>query len=106
MNQMDYFVGGLWNFRCDECGAKRKSDVARHRWDGAIVCPRCWEPRHPQDFVRGVKDDQSIAWSRPSPPDAFIEQRTDVDLTVRVVPSESGSAGGTFTLGKLTPADL
>lgn len=33
----------------------------------------CWEPRHPQDFVRGVKDKQTPPWVRPEPPDTFLD---------------------------------
>ena len=44
----------------------------RKRWDGVITCPRDWEPRHPQDFVRGVKDNPSVPISRPEPPDTFV----------------------------------
>ena len=30
-----------------------------------MVCKECWEPRHPQDFLRGVPDDPSVPWTRP-----------------------------------------
>lgn len=30
-----------------------------------MVCTDgCFETRHPQDFVRGVKDDQTVPWTR------------------------------------------
>lgn len=68
----DYFKKGSWNFICDVCGQKYKAEQMRKRWDGVITCPNDWEPRHPQDFVRGVKDNQSVPISRPEPPDQFI----------------------------------
>ncbi|MCI0557231.1 MAG: hypothetical protein MN733_01960, partial [Nitrososphaera sp.] len=93
----DYFVGGEWNFVCDECSVKLKSSKARHRWDGAIVCPHCWEPRNSQDFVRGVEDDQSIPWSRPGGPDFFVEDTPGISTTTVTVPAENGVGGGSFT---------
>lgn len=33
----------------------------------------CWEPRHPQDFVRGVKDKQTPPWVRPEGADTFLD---------------------------------
>lgn len=62
--QADFFSPGNWNFYCDICGAKRKSSEARKTWDGFYVCKEHKEERNPQDFVRGVKDDQSVPWTR------------------------------------------
>lgn len=61
----DYFALGQWNVECDVCGRKIKSSSARKRWDGYWVCDADWEPRQPLDFIRGVKDDQSVPFSRP-----------------------------------------
>lgn len=105
----DYFAPGEWSFHCDECFSKRKSSEARFRWDGAIVCPECWEPRHPQDFVRGVKDNQAPAWTRPGDSGGnflFIEDRSDVTTFTRDVDDESAIAGGVFKLGKIDPSTL
>lgn len=44
----------------------------RKRWDGAIVCPKDFELRNPQDFVRGIRDNQSVSVARPEAPDEFI----------------------------------
>lgn len=44
------------------------------RWDGIMVDERCWEPRQPQDFVRGVADYQAPPFTRPEPEWIFIEQ--------------------------------
>ena len=48
--KFDYYLPGEWNFICQECGAKFKSTSLKKRWDGAIVCPADWEPRHPDDY--------------------------------------------------------
>ena len=48
----DYFAPGDWNAICDGCGAKLKASNLRKDWQGFMKCIRCWESRHPQDFVR------------------------------------------------------
>lgn len=60
----NHFAPGQWNFYCDICGAKGKSGDAQKTWDNHYVCSKHKEARNPQDFVRGVKDDQSVPWSR------------------------------------------
>ena len=67
MPELGFFELGNANFQCDECGRGFKATQMRKRWDGAWVCDTgtCWEPRQPQDFQRGVKDDPSLAIARP-----------------------------------------
>ena len=84
MGKRDYYAKGAWNARCDVCGFKRKSFEMQPRWDGAMVCmpsvhEGCWEPRHPQDFVRARPDGQPPPWLRPDPSDTEIDVR---DTTV------------------------
>lgn len=62
--RQDYFAPGDWNAICDGCGAKLKGNALRKDWQGFMKCTRCWEPRHPQDFVRGQADPQSVPWTR------------------------------------------
>lgn len=62
-----------WLAICDRCGKKKNSDQLRKEWTGLMVCSDgCWEPRHPQDSVRGVVDRQAPPWVRPEPADVFI----------------------------------
>jgi len=77
MGRADYLRDGDWNAICDECGKKFKASQLKLRWDGFMVCQRDWEPRHPQDFVRGVKDTMNTPWSRTNPEVNF----GDVSLT-------------------------
>lgn len=56
MDDKEYFVPGLFNIYCMSCNRKYKSNEIRKRWDGLLVCDEDWEPRHPQDFVRGVPE--------------------------------------------------
>ena len=58
---------------CELSGWAVWDDETRKMWDGKIVYKKFWEPRHPQDFVRGGFDDQSVAISNPEADDVFIE---------------------------------
>ena len=68
----NYFESGEWNLICDVCSVKYKAGKAKHRWDGFIVCPNCYEQRHPQDFVRTKQDKISVPFSRPIPQEIFV----------------------------------
>lgn len=67
----DFFADGQWNFYCDLCGAKTKSGEGTRTWDNFYVCKHHKEERNPQDFVRGVRENQSLPWTRPMPPNDF-----------------------------------
>lgn len=65
---------GQWNVICARCGFKYKARQLRMEWTGLRVCSGtgtngCWEPRHPQDHVRGRKDKQTPEWVQPEPAD-------------------------------------
>ena len=83
-----YFLNGAWNVVCDVCGLRFKSvDIVR-RWDGAMTCRKCYEPRHPQDFIR-VRDERiSVPFSRPEA-DVFVPQNTSVLISDSVFTDES-----------------
>ena len=71
----DYLEFGKWNCICQRCGVKFKNDEVEKEWTGLIVCKKkCFETRHPQDFVRALPDDTSIPYSSPPP--------TDIDVSV------------------------
>lgn len=74
MGKRDYYKKGDWNVTCDRCGAKFKATECRLEWDNLFVCDYCWEARHPQDFVRGRKDDQTVPIARPVPEIKFITE--------------------------------
>lgn len=78
MGYADYYAPGDYNVICDVSGRKLKVSRAKRRWDNALVHPDHWEPRHPQDYVKGVKDDQAVQISRPDV-DNSITARGDVD---------------------------
>ena len=72
MGAADRFLSGQWNFFCDLCGRKEKSSNGVKTWDNHYVCRRHKEARNPQDFLKGVKDNQMVPWTRPEAPDTFL----------------------------------
>jgi hypothetical protein len=56
---------GGYNAICDECGFKFKAVELRRRYDKAMVCKHCWEPRHPQEFIRAINDTHKLPFIRP-----------------------------------------
>lgn len=63
----DYLVVGDWNARCDRCGKKMKGSQLMTTWQGYKVCPEHWEPRQPQDFVRGITEHPTPPFVRDPP---------------------------------------
>lgn len=66
----DYWAPGDWNALCAECGRKRKASTliqlpAGVPGSGLWVCREHWNPRQPQDYVKGIRDLQSPPWVQP-----------------------------------------
>lgn len=82
------YDNGDWNTICDVCGRQYKASQLKQRWDGLKTCSDDWEPRQPQDFVRGVADTQAPAWTRPEQADSFqpIEYIYDPDGNLPILP--------------------
>jgi len=79
MGKADYLQLGDWNTVCYECGKKFKASMLKKHWQGYWVCPTCWEPRHPQDFVKAVQDVVTPPWVQPLP--AAVFGRFKIDYT-------------------------
>jgi hypothetical protein len=77
----DHLDLGDWNAVCFECGRKRKASMLKKHWQGYYVCPEHWEPRHPQDFVRSMPDNQTPPWTQPMPADTFRDYGTVASCT-------------------------
>lgn len=60
-----YFLPGSADAQCDTCGRIFKMADLRKMWNGFWVDEDCFEVRHPQDFVRAVRDDPSLPVARP-----------------------------------------
>jgi len=69
---------GDYNVICDASGFKVKASECRMQWDGLFVKKEFWEARHPQDFVKAVKDRQRVPIARDEQAYVFM---TDGDVT-------------------------
>lgn len=69
-----YFKKGVYNMVCDRCGLVFKSDkLRRDGYNPALyVCKEDYDPPHPQDRLRAVRDKQSVPVARPEPSDRFV----------------------------------
>ena len=57
---------------CQRCGLEYPRNALRREWTGLLVCPDDYDRRHPQDFVRGVPDQQAVRDPAPEPQDYFL----------------------------------
>jgi hypothetical protein len=67
----DEFIPGDWNAVCSMCGRKRKASQLVKNWQGMYRCKEHNEERHPQDFVRGVREVIGVPWAQP-PHDDYV----------------------------------
>lgn len=81
-----YYKPGSNYVICDRTGFKVRVERSQREWDGLQVRRRSWERRQPQDLVRGVMDDQSVAIARPQSPDVFMWVETK--LAARAAPTD------------------
>lgn len=79
MGYVSRYDRGDWKAICDSCGMQFKASELRLRWDGLMVDSKCWEPRQPQDFVRGVADVQAPVWTRPEQQNQFVPVTYEYD---------------------------
>lgn len=66
-----YYKPGSFYRICDRTGFATRAERTRKEWTGLIVRESVWEPRQPQDFVKGVVDDQTVPQPRPRQVDAY-----------------------------------
>ena len=97
--QPHQYIPGDHYQQCDECGRKMRSSQTKLRWDGLIVCPADWEPRHPQELLHAAPTDrQSVKWARPRPEIQYIDYDTTVsdpyirDENGEIMRDENGDA--------------
>lgn len=58
------------NAICDRCGFKYKLSQLRMEYTNLMVCHgpetnHCWEPRHPQEYIRAPGGDRAPYAARP-----------------------------------------
>lgn len=81
----DYFALGDWNILCAQCGRKLKASQAVKNWQGTWRCPEHNEARHPQDFVRALRNEGQAA--------PFVQRPADIDARFCTVQTKRGIAG-------------
>jgi hypothetical protein len=59
------FKLGDWKAVCYRCGTTKMASDLWKQWQGYYVCQEHWEPRHPQDFVKGITEKPAAPWSQP-----------------------------------------
>jgi len=112
MSYTPSYAKGQWLTICDQCGRQYKSSELRMRWDNLMVCETDWEPRQPQDFVRGVADTIAPPWTRPESSNFFIlpnsffstlTSKTNISMSITVLRTSkqeiNGAVLNNFTLG-------
>ena len=67
-----HYVPGSFYRIDDRTGFKIRAEKSRKQWNNIIVSPNVWEIRQPQDFVRGVRDLQTVPDARPRQPNLFV----------------------------------
>ena len=83
---MTHFKHGEWLVTCDRCGWKRFASQVTETWDGLIVCKPsikngCFETRHPQDFIKQIKDDSSVPFVRSRPADVYASDAVEINCS-------------------------
>lgn len=68
---VQYRAGSNW-ISDDRSGFSRRVEDTQQEWNQLQVGKNLWEIRQPQDLVRGVPDNQSVAVARPIPPAVFV----------------------------------
>lgn len=81
-----YKPGDHWNV-CQRCGFDMKQSESKKEWTGLIVCKDCWEPRHPQDFVRGRPENTTAK--------GLVTSKEIAEVAY----AEAGDANQTLTVG-------
>lgn len=84
---MSYIAGDFWRI-CDRCGFRYRASQTFQTWDGLYVCRDDFETRHPQDFVRGTRDNQVVPHARPEPLTSIIGPLSST-LTVALVAGDT-----------------
>jgi len=102
----DRFREGDFYRTDDRTGRKVRASDTRKEWTGLIVDKDVWDPRHPQDFVRGLYDRQTVPNPRPVPTPVYIGPRTTTiataavagDTTLTVVSTANMAAADSVTI--------
>lgn len=82
MGREFYYKPGSFYRICDRTGFAYRAERTQSEWQGLIVTKRVWEIRQPQDYVRGVNDDQTVPYARPRSPNPYVGLTTTAQFQV------------------------
>lgn len=101
MGRKLHFKPGSFYRTDDRSGFPQRAENTKEEWTGLIVDESLWEPRNTQDFVKGVKDNQSVPKPRPLPPNIFdgpiytqLNASANIGNTTLTVESVAGFTDG------------
>lgn len=77
---------GNWKCACHVCGFWYPSSEIKKRWDGALVCPKDYETRHPQTLIK-------VRGERAFPSFVSKDASPDTEVFFCTIQSASGYAG-------------
>lgn len=63
-----FYKAGSFYRICDRTGFAIREERTQMEWQNLIVDRRVYERRQPQDFVKGVADNQTVPYPRPRSP--------------------------------------
>lgn len=69
--KLHYKLGSFYRVD-DRTGFPQRAERTRMEWTGLIVDQARWEPRQPQDLVKGVPDIQSVPDARPLSQNIYV----------------------------------
>lgn len=72
MGTEKFYKPGSFYRICDRTGFATRAERTSREWQGLFVRREVFEPRQPQDFVKGVNDIQTVPFPRPRQTDVFV----------------------------------
>lgn len=80
--ELHYKPGSFYRI-CDRTGFATRAERTSQEWNGLMVRDSVFEARQPQDFVKGVQDNQTVPLARPRQVNSFLGSLT-TNLTANV----------------------
>lgn len=72
MGRKLHYQPGSYYVTDDRTGFPQRADRTRKEWTGLRVDEKVWEPRQPQDLVKGVPDIQAVPDPRPLGANVYV----------------------------------
>jgi hypothetical protein len=82
MGREFYYKPGSFYRIDDRTGFTTRAEHQQFEWTGLIIDRRVWEIRQPQDYVKGVTDDQTVPYARPVVPNPPSGVNTTCSFTI------------------------